>query len=452
MSAARYAAAERDRPPFYLRDNFAPVSEEVTVCDLPVAGCIPESLSGRYLRNGPNPRGADPGHWFLGDGMIHGVALHRGRAAWYRNRWVRTGGLDPHDYRRSDGAHDLSVGLANTSVIGHAGRILALVESSWPTALSPDLDTLGCIDFGGRLSTGMTAHPKVCPATGELHFFGYGVTPPYLTYHRADATGQLQLSRAVDLAGPAMVHDFAITERHVVIFDLPILFDTGLARAGEAFPYRWSDTYGARVGLLRRGEESAPVRWLEVSPGYVFHVVNAFEEATNLVVDAVRLPELWRHSRHRYTQGALHRWTIDLALGAVREQALDDRGVEFPRIDERRTGRPHRFSYYVEQRVNDAGEPKAGQVLLKHDRASGVFEAHDFGPQRVPGEPVFVPREARSDEDGGWLLSYVYDRTEDRSDLVILDARDVAGEPVAVVSLPRRVPYGFHGSWIADAA
>ena len=79
----------------WLTGNFGPVTEEVTAVDLAVTGTIPDGLDGRYLRNGPNPRGeVDPAsyHWFTGDGMVHGVRLRDGRAEWYRNRWVTDGG------------------------------------------------------------------------------------------------------------------------------------------------------------------------------------------------------------------------------------------------------------------------------------------------------------------------------------------------------------------------
>ena len=171
-----------DQPrPFHLRDNFAPVDREVTALDLPVEGTLPRALRGLYLRNGPNPK-QPSNHWFAGDGMVHGVRLEDGRCAWYRNRWVRTRALEGASLVTPEGTVDHTVGVANTNVIGHARRILALVESSFPTELDGELATRGVCDFDGRLKTSMTAHPKLCPRTGELHFFGYAFAPPFLTY------------------------------------------------------------------------------------------------------------------------------------------------------------------------------------------------------------------------------------------------------------------------------
>lgn len=148
-------------------------------------------------------------------------------------------GADPHVHRRGDaGARDLTAGVANTHVVRHAGHTLALVESSFPYEITTDLETVGPYDFAGRLTTAMTAHPRTCPATGELHFFGYDQVEPYLTYHRADATGELVVSRPVPVAGPTMMHDFALTSTHVVFLDLPVVFRPGATGGPAVTPGR----------------------------------------------------------------------------------------------------------------------------------------------------------------------------------------------------------------------
>ena len=384
----------------------------------------------------------------MGDGMLHGVELRDGRASWYRNRYVRTRALVENAVAvQPDGTRDLTVGRANTHLIAHAGRILALVESSLPTEVTPELDTVGCHDFDGRLTTAMTAHPKTCPLTGELHFFGYSFMAPFLTYHRADAAGRLVQSEVIEVPGPTMMHDFAITDRHAVFMDLPVIFDLELAMAGT-MPYRWSDDYGARLGLMPRGGGNADVRWFPVEPCYVFHPLNAYEEAGEIVVDVVRYAELWRPGADSFRGAHLTRWRIDPRTGAVREERLDDRAVEFPRCDERRTGLGHRFGYAVN---TDFGvDAHTGTALIKYDLRGGASTVHDFGPGRMPGEGVFVPSSPAAGEDEGFLITYVYDAARDGSDLVVLDAAGFAGPPVATVSLPQRVPFGFHGSFIPD--
>jgi carotenoid cleavage dioxygenase-like enzyme len=438
---------DTDTLPFHLRGNFAPVREELTALDLPVRGRIPAGLNGRFLRNGPNPRSGTSPHWFFGDGMIHGVRLEEGRAAWYRNRWVRTRALEGESYLRPDFTVDLSVGVANTHIVCHSGRLYALVESSLPTELTPELETVGVSDMGGRLATAMTAHPKVCPVTGELHFFGYGFMPPFLTYHRADAAGTLVESRVIEVPGPAMIHDFAITRGHVVFLDLPVVFDLAMAMRGT-MPFTWSDSHGARIGVMPRDVPGAPVRWFDIEPCYVFHTLNAHDDGSTVVVDAVRYPELWRDGpdTETYAPSTLHRWTVDLEAGRVAEQQLDDRRIEFPRVDERRTGMATRYGYALE---GDAFEG-AATALVRYDLAGGATERHDFGPGRSPGEAVFAPSEADA-EDAGWLLTYLHDAATDSSELVILDAADISAPPVASIALPQRVPFGFHGSWVPDS-
>ncbi|HEY7051772.1 MAG TPA: carotenoid oxygenase family protein [Mycobacterium sp.] len=422
--------------PFFRRD-YAPVADELTAFDLPVEGAIPPELDGWYLRNGPNPRQATQ-HWFTGDGMIHGVRLENGRAAWYRNRWVRTESFEhPFDLYNSDGTRNLHASVANTHVIRHAGRTLALVESSLPYEITNALETLGCYDFGGKLADSMTAHPKICPTTGELHFFGYGnIFAPHVTYHRAEANGELTINRPVDVPALTMMHDFALTAQHVVFMDLPVVFDLDIAINGGAMPYRWDDSYGARFGVLRRDDPFGEIRWFDVDPCYVFHVSNAYDHGNSIVLEAVRYPELWRNDGGFDTDGVMWRWTIDLGTGGVDESQLDDRSVEFPRIDDRLTGRPARYAIAV-----------GDGSLVRYDVNSGAAVEHRFDGGE-PGEAVFVPSGA--DESAGWYMSYVYDKERDGSDLVIIDASDFAGEPVARVGLPHRVPHGFHGNWITD--
>lgn len=438
------------KPPFHLRGNHAPVPDEVTVTELRVTGRLPAELQGRYLRNGPNPITGESAHWFLGDGMIHGIELRDGVASWYRNRWVRTPYFERPtmpvvDLENLD--FDITRSKANTHVIRHAGRILCLEEGHVPWEITPELDTVGPVDFDGQLTGSFTAHPKRCPVTGELLAFGYGLMPPYLTYHRISAEGVLVQSEVIDVPAATMQHDFNVTRDHVVFMDLPVLFDLDLAMRG-GMPFVWSDTHGARLGVMSRTGASADVRWYEIDPCYVFHPLNAYDdEAGRIVIDVARYPQLWRQGGTFADVSSLWRWVIDPATGTVTETQLDDRPGEFPRVADARVGLDHRFGYLVSQLGRDERDS-----LVKYDLAhGGAASAHTFGPGRTPGEAVFVPAEGAAAEDDGYLMTYVYDAAEDRSDFVVLDARDLTADPIAVVELPRRVPFGFHGSWIPDA-
>ena len=428
---------------FFQRDNYAPVTDELTEFDLPVEGAIPPELNGWYLRNGPNPRQATA-HWFTGDGMIHGVRIENGRAAWYRNRWVRTDSFE-EDFPlyNPDGTRNLRAGVANTHVVNHAGKTLALVESSLPYQISNDLETLGAYDFGGKLVDSMTAHPKICPTTGELHFFGYGnLFEPYVTYHRADASGELTINRPLDVKGHTMMHDFALTAEHVIFMDLPLVFNLDIALKGESdMPYRWSDEYGARFGVMRRDDPFGPVRWFDIDPCYVFHVANAHDDGNSIVLQAVRYPSLWHDSGGFDADGVLWSWTIDLQSGTVTERQLDDRAVEFPRIDDRLATLPARYAVSV-------GDGR----LVRYDLTTGDAVEHTSARRsRRAGRArrCSCRVSGTADESDGWYIGYVYDPARDGSDLMILDASDFDGQPVARIKLPHRVPYGFHGNWIA---
>jgi carotenoid cleavage dioxygenase-like enzyme len=441
--------------PVFRTGNYAPVPDELTAFDLPVQGRIPAELNGWYLRNGPNAR-TGAAHWCVGDGMVHGVRLENGRAAWYRNRWVRTESFEhPIGLYNDDGTRNLHSSIANTHVVRHAGKTLALMEFSLPYEISNDLETVGVYDFGGKLNDSMTAHPKICPVTGEMHFFGTGnILEPHVVYHRADADGRLTVNRPIDVPALTMMHDFALTAEHVVFLDLPLVFDLRVALAQQDvrelrdLPYRWDDDYGARLGVLRRDDPYGPVRWLDIDPCYVFHIANAYDvrsaNENSVVLEVVRYPEIWRDSSKFSADAALWRWKLNLDTGVVEESQLDDRGVEYPRVDDRLAGAAARYSVAV-----------GSDALVRYDLQRGTASEQRFGgggrgAPSAPSEAVFAPAAGESDELAGWYLTYVYDPVADGTDLVVIDASDFEGEPVARVRLPRRVPHGFHGNWIPD--
>jgi carotenoid cleavage oxygenase len=444
----------------YLQGNFAPVHEELTATKLAVSGSIPEQLCGRYLRNGPNPVTApDPAsyHWFTGDGMVHGVRLRDGGAEWYRNRWVRSSEVAEAlgEAPKPGPVHGNGDFADNTNVIGHAGRTFAIVEAgSLPYELTYELDTVGSCDFDGTLAGGYTAHPKRDPQSGELfavsYFWGWG---DEVEVSIIDTDARVRSSRRVTVGGPVSIHDCAITERALVLLDLPVVFDLQAATEGALFPYRWQDGYHSRVGLLPRDGDSTEVVWHDVEPCYVFHVMNAYDEpgGSGVVLDVVRHPSMFRTNLLGPNEGAatLERWHLDGRGGAVKEERLDDHAQEFPRVDERVVGRPHRYGYAVAGVTTD-DMPGRESVLVCHDFERGTSVERSFGRGAGVGEAVFVPRSDDAAEDDGWLLTLAYSPDKDTSALYILNAGDPTGDPQAVVELPQRVPAGFHGNWVPD--
>ena len=452
----------------YVQGNFAPVREERTVTELEVTGTLPSHLDGRYLRNGPNPVGEpDPAtyHWFTGSGMVHGLRLRDGRAEWYRNRWVRSAevaaalGEEPHP-GPVHGDRDFA---ANTHVIGQAGRTFAIVEAgARPYELTDELDTVGPCDFDGTLPGGYTAHPKRDPLTGELHavayWWGWGNK---VQYSVIGTDARVRRTVDVEVAGSPMMHDFSLTESHVVLYDLPVTLDGDKVAAGAPLPYTWDPDYPCRVGVMAREGDGSDVRWFEIEPCYVYHSLNAYDDGDRVVLDVVRHPRTFATDHNGPNEGAslLHRWTVDLVGGKVVEELLDDHNQEFPRVDERRAGRRHRYGYSIGLRdLGEIGDREPGgpygdvglvsASLVKHDLVEDRSQVRTFGPGTEPSEFVFVPDSPDAAEDEGVLMGYVYDPAADRSDLTVLDAATL--DTVATVHLPARVPQGFHGSWIAN--
>ncbi|MGD0376683.1 MAG: carotenoid oxygenase family protein [Streptosporangiaceae bacterium] len=454
---------EKDR---FLEGSFAPVTEEITAFDLPVTGRVPAELTGRYLRNGPNPIGLDDPnyHWFLGAGMVHGVRLREGRAEWYRNRWVRSRAIAAALGEEWAGGpvHSEMDFAANTHILAHGGRTLATVEAGpLPYELSYDLETVGPCDFGGTLPGGFAAHTKVDQRTGELHAIAYFWAWDHVQHVVIDAAGQVRRTTDIAVADSPMMHDFALTERYVVLFDLPVTFSMDAVSAGREMPYTWNPAHQARIGLLPRDGSSGDVRWIEVSPCWVFHTLNAHDDGGRVVVDLCQYENAFDVSTLWGGHGpvTLDRWIIDPVAGKVTEQRLDDRGQEFPRVDDRVVSRPHRYGYSaVIGELNQAVAPLSGDfadnafanALLKHDLAHGTVEAHEFGRDATSGEAVFAPAAPGAGEDDGYVMAFVRNPDRGAADLVILAAQDFTGEPVARVHLPARIPLGFHGNWIAD--
>jgi carotenoid cleavage dioxygenase len=454
MSDAATTEAEK---PFHLQGNFAPVSEEVTGENLEVIGSIPPELSGLYVRNSANPITGESEHWFMGNGMVHGVRLENGKASWYRNRYVQTTMLTSPDKPRISelGQIDHTVSSANTHVLRHGGKILALEEGSFPYVLDDNLETVGHTDFDGKLTGPFTAHPHVCPKTGEMLGFGYGQFPPYLTYHRVSPDGKLVQSEVIDVPGPTMMHDFMITESKALFMDLPVVFDLQAALAGT-MPFSWSDDYGARIGIMPRTGTNADVKWFEIEPCYIFHAMNAHDEGNKVVYDACRMSEVWREAGQMTggdTKLTLHRFTFDLDSGTVKEETLDDRGMEFPRVADSQVGQNNRYAFALAfDEGADSNDMSGFAGSVKIDHQTGARELHQHGPGRAPAEGTFVEAPGAENSDEGYLMTYVYDEATDGSELVIIDSTRFDKEPVARIKLPQRVPFGFHGSWNPDPA
>jgi carotenoid cleavage dioxygenase len=454
--------------------NLFPVADEVDVGDCAISGALPTGLRGTFVRNGPNPVFEPIGRYNVldGDGMLHGITLGDGRAS-YRNRWIRSRGLaaelargeaiypglgDVLNFpsRELTGDAGPVKNPANTHVIEHAGRRLALWEGGLPTEVTPGLGTVGEHDFGGRLRGSMTAHPRLDPRTGEMLLFGYALFEPYLCYHLVDATGALVHSVEIDLPDPVMVHDMVMTEQHAVFLVSPYVFD--LANIGNGPMVRWMPEKGTRIAVLPRRGGTDELRWFEIEPGYVQHFWSGWADGDRIEFHGCRYddPEFGidnataldqRSAKDHHAKPA--RFWADLGAGTAGWEPMDDLEGDFNRINPAFDGVPVRYLYM-------SGFTQPGRRLgdfdavVKYDDRTGTRTTWSAGSAGHVGESVFAADPDGTAEDDGWLLNVVYDERRDTSDLVVLDARDITAGPVATVHLPRRVPFGFHANWFPE--
>ncbi len=328
----------------YLEGNYAPVTDEVTAFDLPVIGELPPELNGRYLRNGPNPLDvADPAkhHWFVGDGMVHGVRLREGRAEWYRNRYVGSTRLSEHR-----GQPDIpgpnwngSPSGPNTNVGGFAGTTWAMVEAGGcPVEMTYELETVGRNDFFGTLPGAFTAHPKVDASTGEMHAMVYALPQwlDHVQYVVVAADGKVRRTVDIPLPQTTMLHDMGLTERYAMVFDFPCRLDIEMAMNGSTFPLRWQPGTGCRVGLLPREGEATDIIWVDLPECYSFHPMNAYDDADgNVVIDLCvydRMFDVFLNGPFEDNLARLERWTINPTTRRASIDVIDTTPQEFPRL------------------------------------------------------------------------------------------------------------------------
>ncbi len=452
----------------YLLGPYAPVSEEIVCSDPEVIGEIPRDLHGCYYRNGPNPKYAPRGryHWFDGDGMVHAIHFEDG-AATYRNRWVDTralraeteagqsifGGLIEPDFSNPLGPIK---DTANTDVVFHNGEILALwYRSGEPLALDPvTLETRGPQTFSGTRPSPMSAHAKVDPATGELFFFHYDHRPPYMHYGVISADGRLQHWRPVELPAERFPHDLAITRNHAILMDLPVYFDPEIRRHGK-WKMMFNRELPARFAIVPRYGDAAVTHWFEAEPCYIYHVINAWEEGPEVVMDVCRVADpvpagnpgdsaLERALKNLRIQARLYRYRFNLETGTTHEAQTGELNTEFPTMNTTYTGVPSRYAYAMHI-------PEARTLLfdgiVRHDNQTGNCDVYRWEQGWYGSEAPFAPRIGATAEDDGYLVTFGTDAAGAHSECRILDAANIGAGPVARIRIPARVPLGFHACW-----
>ncbi|XP_057512281.1 carotenoid 9,10(9',10')-cleavage dioxygenase 1-like [Actinidia eriantha] len=492
---------DSSQPHHWLSGNFAPVCETPPCKDLPVIGYLPECLNGEFVRVGPNPKFAPVAgyHWFDGDGMIHGLRIKDGRAT-YLSRYVKTSRLKQEEYfggakfmkigdlkglfgllmvnmqmlRAKLKVLDVSYGngTGNTALVYHHGKLLALSEADKPYVLKVledgDLQTIGLLDYDKRLAHSFTAHPKVDPFTGEMFTFGYSHTPPYITYRVVSKDGFMHDPVPITISDPIMMHDFAITENYAIIMDLPLYFRPKEMVKDKKLIFTFDETKKARFGVLPRyAKDELLIKWFELPNCFIFHNANAWEEGEEVVLITCRLqnPDLDMVSgtvkeKIENFNNELYEMRFNMKTGLASQKKLSASAVDFPRVNESYTGRKQRFVYgtILDSIAKVTGiikfdlhaEPESGKKKLEiGGNVHGIF---DLGPSRFGSEAVFVPREPgiTSEEDDGYLICFVHDEANGKSAVNVIDAKTMSADPVAVIELPTRVPYGFHAFFVTE--
>ncbi|XP_020580149.1 carotenoid 9,10(9',10')-cleavage dioxygenase 1-like [Phalaenopsis equestris] len=496
-----YLMHDSSKPLLYLSGNFAPVRDETPPsAAVSVHGSLPVCLNGEFVRVGPNPKLPPVAgyHWFDGDGMLHGLRIKDGKAA-YVSRYVKTSRLKQEEYfgrakfmkigdlkglfglfmvhmqllREKLKVLDVSYGTstANTALIYHHGKLLALSEADKPYVIKVledgDLQTLGMLDYDKRLAHSFTAHPKVDPFTDEMFTFGYSHKPPYITYRVITKDGVMHNPVPITIPEPIMMHDFAITENFAVFMDLPLCFRPKEIVKGK-FIFTFDPTKKARFGVLPRyAKDEQLIRWFDLPNCFIFHNANAWEEGDEVVLITCRLenPDLdmvngAAEDRPDNFTNQLYEMRFNLKTGAATQKELSAPAVDFPRINENYTGRKQRYVYGLilgniakgkgVVKFDLLAEPKAGKREL--EVGGNVLGIFDLGPGKFGSEAVFVPREAGTtiEEDDGYLMFFVHDENTGESKVNVIDAKTMSPKPVAVVDLPSRVPYGFHAFFVNE--
>lgn len=455
----------------HLSGVFEPVVDEVDLTDLVVIGRLPDELDGTYVRNGPNPRFTPIGSYVFpldGDAMVHAMTISGGRAG-YSNRFVRTPALEVEEKagRALWGgilsplptAADVGPELAGTrrdlpdiNVVRHGGRLLALAESANPFCLGSDLSTLGRETFAGALPVGITAHPKIDPRTGEMVVFCYQLEAPHLTWSTIDRAGVVTRA-ATEVPGidrPVMVHDMAITDRYIVLVLAPLFFDLQALQRGGS-PLSWEPDKPTRIALVSR--DGGAVRWAECDPFWMWHAANAFDlsDATGddgrVVLDYVQWTTPGMDVSAPPPTGGFVRAVIDPRTGWISRDPLDDRPVEFPRIDDRSIGQRHDLVAVGAKTGRHELTSGAYDGLRFYTPSSGAAVDWSEGDLAV-GEPAFAPRPGDASPSSGWWLTFAIDLVDRTSWFLVFPAADPGAGPVARIRLPVRVPLGLHGNWL----
>ncbi|CAL5046173.1 unnamed protein product [Urochloa decumbens] len=434
--------------------NFRPVNEigeAVVLNDL--SGEVPEDFpEGVYIRNGPNPLhptqtiadsmfGSTSYMYYEGHGMLHAMYFNKSSLG----EWKISFGKAVKD-------------SANTNIFEHAGRAFAVTENHLPYEIDiNNLNTLGPYSINGAWDQPFTSHPKKIQGSGDLVIMGTNTEKPHYVLGVISSDGE-RLLHKVDLKFEEgkLIHDIGVTTKYNIILDYPLRF--GISRTFVQKPFIENDMNGkSRIGVMPRFGDADSIIWFHVANHCSYHLFNCFEDGNEVVVRGCRLlGSIIPSDRHRVNKS---KWYGRAFLQPDQESEDFD-----PALDGILFSRPYEWRLDLERGTTNEGvdslaTSKTGLFKFKMiaklhfdmpDKENKNFisvEYHALKEKQFCSGVQFVAKESGIDEDDGWVVTYVHDEGTSISQVYIIDAKRFTEEPVAKITLPQRVPYGFHGNY-----
>lgn len=443
-----------------------------------IEGRVPDFIRGTYYLNGPARffrREFRYRYWLDGDGMICALRFEAGRVR-FTNRFVQTAKLKAEEeagrplFRTFGTAFEgdrLKRRLAlespvNVSIYRFGERLLAFGEQGLPVEIDPvTLETRCEFNFGGALNdlTPFAAHPKFDSQTGEMFNFGVSFSvEPLLNIYRFDAhDAHLIYRQRTPLPYACSVHDFGLSQNHMVFYLSPYILDTGaLVHGGRTLfeSLEWQPERGSSFFIASR-ETGKQVASVSVGSRYCLHLINCFEEDGYLIIDVLelerpvygeyRIPEIFAD----VSEGQPVRFVINLKSNElVERRKLNYRlAPDFPSINPGLLAQAYDDFWMLG--ISNTGQrgrkffDELVHACWSHRDAHEIYRT----PQNnyLGGEPIFIANPLHHSD--GVIICQLFDAKRLKSAFLIFEAADVARGPVSTLWLKRPIHLGFHATF-----
>jgi len=449
---------------------------EQASCNAVIDGQMPVALQGTFYRIGPGRHergGRRYGHRWDGDGLLQRFTIGRNGVQHFA-RYVRTakqrdeseaGRLLYNAFGTAVNPTAPSPELiersnpANINILPLGNELLALWEAGSPYRIDPaTLETVGRRVWTDKSLAfrPFSAHPRTAP-DGTLWNIGIEPLEDRLTVYHFLAGQTTPVARTFHVESLAPAHDFAVTERHVVLLLPSLVVDRHRLLSGESFAQscHWSPRNGMRLLIISKLDWTVTEHRLE--PGCLFHVANAWEDGTSIHVDYMRAADPmslvagWTimAGQYRHKPGAaLTRVTIDTTSGLIEQRRLVEHDAEFPAIDRRDSGKPYRHLLCLERSADRAADvPGYDQVALL-DVSTGARQTYRFGDDWMVEEHVIAHDPVT--RNATWAIGTAIDLARKRTVLWVFELATLKNGPLARADLDYAMPLGLHGAFVPN--